>query len=256
MAKRFFSPIDLTGTINDSVPVPERSFKWSGDEGTILVGLKGGNVKLAVGQEQVALCYNGTSNTLLDGQVVYISGAQGQRPSVALASANSEVTSSKTLGVVTENIEPEADGFITTFGLVKGINTSSFSPGSPLWLSTTAGQITSTMPTPPNHSVFIGYCVKSHASAGEIFVKIQNGYEIGELHDVKITTPSDGEILQYNSALSVWENVSPPDGVNPYPTQTGNSGKFLQTNGINVLWANVDLSSKADINSPTFTVYR
>lgn len=51
---------------------------------------------------------------------------------------------------------------------------------------------------------------------------------------------------------SQWVILSPAQ-INPYPSQTGNSGKFLSTDGAAVTWQNVDLSSKANINSPTFT---
>lgn len=232
MARRFFTPIDLTGTINENISAPERSIKWSDGEGTLEVGLKGNNVKLSVGQEEVALCYNGTGNTLYEGQVVYISGAQGQRPRISLASASSESTSSKTFGIVTETINSGAEGFVCTFGIVRGINTSTFSEGSALWLSTTPGQITGTMPSAPNHAVFIGYCLKSHASSGQIFVKIQNGYELQELHNVSINSLQDNDILQYNSSSQLWENVQfSQDPIVPsgaaYPTISLSNGELF-----------------------------
>jgi hypothetical protein len=195
----------------DSVP-SVGSLVWNDGEGTLDLGLKGGNVTLNIGQEEVALCYNGTGSTLTSGTVVYVSGAQGQRPSLAKASASSESTSSKTFGVVTENILNGAEGFVATFGIVRGLNTSAFSEGSALWLSTTAGQITTTMPTQPNHGVFIGYCIRQHASSGQIFVKIQNGYELEELHNVLITSPSSGQTLVYDAANSVWKNQTPSGG--------------------------------------------
>ncbi len=143
MSKRFFTPIDLTGTIGGT-SAPERSIKWSDGEGTLEVGLKGGNVKLAVGQEELALCYNGTGSTLAKGTVVYISGAQGQRPSISKASASSETTSSKTFGIVAEEISNGAEGLVCTSGIVRGVNTSTFTEGQALWLSTTAGLVSST----------------------------------------------------------------------------------------------------------------
>jgi hypothetical protein len=274
MSKRFFTPIDLTGTIGGT-SAPERSIKWSDGEGTLEVGLKGGNVKLAVGQEQLALCYNGTGSTLTKGTVVYISGAQGQRPSISKASASSESTSSKTLGVVAEAINNGSEGLVCTSGIVREVNTSTFTEGQALWLSTTAGLISSTMPTQPNHSVFIGYCIKSNASSGQIFVKIQNGYELDELHNVLITSPTTGQTLKYNSATGLWENGSISGGVfevfyqadspsSPQlgdiwvesdvdvpeydnisintlvPNQSGNSGKYLTTNGTSVSWNTVN----------------
>lgn len=288
MAKRFFTPIDLTGTISGA-SAPERAIKWNDGEGTLEVGLKGGNVKLPVGQEEITLCYNGTGSTLDKGTVVYISGAQGQRPSISKASASSESTSSKTFGVVSENIANGAEGFVTTFGVVSNVNTSSFTEGSALYLSTTAGGIVSTPQTAPNHSVFIGYCLKSNASSGRIFVKVQNGYELEELHNVLITSPSTGQVLEYDSATGLWKNSNPAEGavfevfyqndapVSPQlgdiwvdanedlpdydsisidvlvPNQSGNSGKYLTTNGSTVSWASVDLSSYAPLSSPSLT---
>lgn len=250
MAKRFFTPIDLTGTISTS-SAPERAIKWNDGEGTLEVGLKGGNIKLPVGQEEVSLCYNGTGETLTKGTVVYISGAQGQRPRISKASASSETTSSKTFGVVSENIANGAEGFVTTFGAVSNINTSSFTEGSALWLSTTAGEITQTAPSPPNHSVFVGYCLKTNQNAGRIFVKVQNGYELEELHNVSITSLQDKDILQYNSSTQLWENSPAPKTIvasgSSYPnTELSNGQLFYNTsNGrmavyFNSVWKEFD----------------
>ena len=242
MSRRFFTPIDLTGTINESIAAPERSIKWSDGEGTLELGLKGNNVKLSVGQEEVALCYNGTGNTIYEGQVVYISGAQGQRPRVELASASSESSSSKTFGVVSESISAGQEGFVCTFGIVRGLNTSSFTEGAALWLSTTPGTLTQTMPQAPNHAVFVGYSIKSHDNAGQIFVNIQNGYELQELHNVSISSLQDNDVLQYNASTQLWENsplesVEAPDPIVPsgstYPTTSLSNGELFYntTNG-------------------------
>lgn len=191
-----------------TVPVSDvAKLVWDNGEGTLTFGLKGGNVDLNIGQEQVALCYNGTGSTLTDGQVVYISGAQGQRPRISLAQANTESSSSKALGIVTETIANGAEGFITTFGMVNNVDTSAFTAGQALWLSpTVAGGLTATKPTSPNHLVFIGYAVSINASSGKIFVNPQNGYEFDELHDVLITSKADNDIITYNGSSSVWVN--------------------------------------------------
>lgn len=209
---------------------------WNSGEGTLDLGLKGGNVTLNLGQEEVALCYNGTGATLTEGTVVYVVGAQGQRPRIAKASASSESSSSKTFGVVTENIANGAEGFVTTFGIVRGLNTSAYAEGTALWLSTTAGEFTTTMPTQPNHGVFIGYCIRQHATSGQIFVNIQNGYEIQELHNVLITNVQDEDILAYDSTTGLWKNVPVPVSL---PDQTGHSGEYLTTDGTNASWSPV-----------------
>jgi hypothetical protein len=190
----------------DSIASAVGRLTWNDGEGTLNFGLKGGNLDLQIGQENIALCYNGTGSEITKGSVVYISGAQGQRPSISLADADTEATSSKTFGIVAENILNGAEGFVATFGVVPGVNTSGFTAGQALWLSSTAGQLTNVKPTQPAHSVFIGYCLHVNESSGRIFVNPQNGYEIEELHNVLISTPADNHILSYDNATSLWKN--------------------------------------------------
>jgi hypothetical protein len=218
------------------------SLVWNDGEGTLDLGLKGGNVTLNLGQEEVALCYNGTGSTLTNGTVVYISGAQGQRPSIAKSSASGESTSSKTFGVVIENIANGQEGFVATFGVVRGLNTSAYAEGAALWLSTTAGQITTTMPTQPNHSVFIGYCVRQHSTSGQIFVKIQNGYELEELHNVLITSPTSDQVLGYDSNTGLWKNIDQSGGTvsgivesgSQYPDEVPSGTLFFNTSTLSL----------------------
>lgn len=180
---------------------------WQDGEGTLGFGLEGGNITLAVGQEEVQLVYNGTGSTLTAGQVVYINGAQGQRVTVALADADMESTSSKTIGVVAESIANGAEGFICTSGMLRNVDTSAFTQGAPLYLSGTPGGLTATKPSAPQHMVFVGWCVKSNASSGQIFVKVQNGYELDELHNVAITNPQNKDALVYDSTTGLWKNT-------------------------------------------------
>jgi hypothetical protein len=194
--------LDTTPGVSASVG----RFIWDDGDGTAHITLKGGNVDLSIGQEEVALCYNGSGSAMSDGQVVYIAGAQGQRPDIRLADSSTESSSTKTFGVVTEPIADGEEGFVATFGLVKGIDTEDFAEGAALWLSASAGVFTDEMPQSPDHAVFIGYAVKSHASSGQIFVNIQNGYEIEELHNVLITSASANDVLRYNAASGLWVN--------------------------------------------------
>jgi hypothetical protein len=217
---------------SDAISSAIGRLNWDDGEGTLTLGLKGGNVNLQLGQEMVALCYNGTGSTITNGSVVYISGAQGQRPSITLADADTEATSSKVFGVVAENIASGSEGFVATFGIVNGLDTSGFSAGQSLWLSSTAGQLTNVRPTQPAHSVFIGYCLHVNASSGRIFVNPQNGYELEELHNVLITSPSDKQALTYEASSGLWKNTS----VDSLPSQTGNAGKYLTTDGTLASW--------------------
>lgn len=183
---------------------------WNDTDGTLEFQLKGGNVTLQVGQEQVLRVTNQSGSTMVDGQVVYITGSTGNHVTVTLAQANSEATSSKTIAVVTETIANNNSGFATTSGLVRGLNTSALTEGAAIWLSPTVpGGLTTTKPQAPDHAVLIGWCVKQHATVGVIYVHIANGYEVDELHDVKITgTPAAGSLLIRNATAALWENAT------------------------------------------------
>jgi hypothetical protein len=72
--------------------------------------------------------------------------------------------------------------------------------------------LTATEPVSPAHSVFIGWVAISNANNGRVILHIQNGYELDELHDVLITTPTDGQVLAYEASTSLWKNVTPSGG--------------------------------------------
>ena len=190
---------------------------WNDADGTLDLGVKGGNVTLQVGQEQLIRVVNKTGANLLEAnyQVVKISGAQGQRPKVGLAQANNDLNSADTIGLVTETILNNEEGFVTNSGMVRNINTTgslqgeTWADGDVLYVSgTTAGAITNVKPQAPIHTVIVGFVIYAHANQGKIFVKVDNGYEIDELHNVKIDSVADKNVLRYNTSLGVWENVA------------------------------------------------
>jgi hypothetical protein len=149
---------------------------------------------------------NAEAVTITKGQVVYIFGASGDRASVKLAKNTSDTFSSKTLGIVRADIAAGAAGWITTQGQVSGINLGAYSPGDILWLDSVAGGFTKNKPVAPYHSVFVGVVERANAGNGLIYVKPQNGQELGELHDTKITSPTNNQVLAYTAATDIWEN--------------------------------------------------
>jgi hypothetical protein len=189
--------------------------KWNDADGTLDIGMKGGNVTLQVGQEQLIRVVNKTDANLLESEyrVVKISSAQGQRPSVILAKADSDPNSTNTVGLVTENIDNNQEGFVTTSGFVREIDTTgslqgeTWSDGNILYLSgASAGYLTNIKPSAPTHTVIVGFVTYAHQNHGKIYVKVDNGYEIDELHNVDITSPTNNQSLLYNSSASVWQN--------------------------------------------------
>ena len=149
---------------------------------------------------------NAESVTITKGQVVYIFGASGDRASVKLAKNTSDTFSSKTLGIVRADIAAGQAGWITTQGQVSGINLGAYSPGDILWLDSVAGGFTKVKPVAPKHGVFVGGVERANAGNGLIYVKPQNGVELDELHNVKITSPTNNQVLSYTAATGIWEN--------------------------------------------------
>lgn len=194
--------LDLSGT----VPLGVGRFQWNSSFGTPEVGLIGGNVTAHIGQHVHAYVTNAEGSPLVKGDVVYLFGASGDRASVKKAINTADPTSAKTLGVVAEAITTGGQGFVTVFGVVDKLNLSAYSPGDTLWLSASAGKFTSVKPSAPNHTVFIGVVERANAGNGQLFVNVQNGYELGELHDVLINGIADNHIISYNQSASLWLN--------------------------------------------------
>jgi hypothetical protein len=178
-------------------------YSWSGTQWIKLGGASGDTATVVK-----AYVTNAEAVTITKGQVVYIFGAQGDRASVKLAKNTSDTFSSKTLGVVRADIAAGAAGWITTQGQVGGINLGAYTPGDILWLDSVPGGFTKVKPISPLHSVFVGVVERANVGNGLIYVKPQNGQELGELHDTKITSPTNNQVLAYTAATDIWENKS------------------------------------------------
>lgn len=185
---------------------------WNTDEATVDVYLSA-DVTLQLGQELHVFARNESGSTITNGTVVKVTGASGNKPTIELADASTEGGSAPTIGVATQDFSNNSSGYITTAGLVRGLNTSSFTEGVPIYLGSN-GTFTATQPTSPNHLVHIGWVTRSHATEGAILVHVNNGWEIDELHDVLIGTKTNGDLLRWNSASSVWENFADGTGSN------------------------------------------
>jgi len=214
--------------------------EWNNTLGSSQTLLKGGNVSLKNGVDLVARIVNKVSpNTTLTKaayQAVRISGAQGGRLAVALAQANNDTNSADTIGIVTETIATNQEGFILTVGQLENINTTgslqgeTWVDGDVLYLSpTTAGRLTNIKPTgATGHIVVVGYVEYAHANNGSIYVKVMNGWELDELHNVYIDNPVNNNVLTYESSTSLWKNKTVATALGYTPA---NAATTLTING-------------------------
>jgi len=152
---------------------------------------------------------NQSGSTIPAGSIVYISGATGNRPLITLAQANNDANSAQTMGFTKTAIADNGFGYVIVRGELENIDTSALTEGVQLYLSPTiAGTWTTTKPSAPQHLVYVGIVVRAHPTQGIILVAVQNGYEMDELHDVKITSVSNGQVLKYDSAQGLWVNAT------------------------------------------------
>lgn len=185
----------------------------------------------ASADKMVTVGRNSTGATLYKGTIVYISGSTGNRPNFVKAQANAESTSAGTFGVIEADIPNNSDGNCVTIGTINDLDTRSSAPhpftsdtladGDTIYLSpTTAGYVTNVKPYAPSHLVYIGKVVRTSPTNGTIVYRIQNGYELDELHDVAAQTPSNNDVLSFETSTQIWKPKSIPTllGFTPVPT--------------------------------------
>lgn len=176
---------------------------------------------------------NSTGSPLLKGSIVYVSGSNGNHVQVSLAQAIGDITSARTIGWVADTIPNNTEGLIMVEGYLTGLNTQGITAGAQLYLSPTVpGGFTQTKPVAPDHMVYVGVAVKISAGDGHVYVKVQNGYELDELHDVKITSPVNNQVLTYDSATDLWVNATnPADGVTSITASSPLTGGTITSTG-------------------------
>jgi len=209
---------------------------WDTTNQTLDLGIGAGSVNALLGVDSHVLGRNTTGSTITRGQVVRVNGASAGNLTVALAQGNTDPSTANTIGIAAETIANNATGMVITSGLLRDLNTSTFATGDLLYISpTTAGLLVNTLPTAPNHAVRMGYVVSAHPSNGIIYVAVNNGYELNELHDVQYpTTPATNDFLVY--VTNRWENQSAATartsmGLGTLATQNGTfSGTSSGTN--------------------------
>jgi hypothetical protein len=201
-------------------------------------------ITVNLGKEQLLEVRNGESSTIVNGTVVFISGAQGNLPAAYRASRVYAVDQAdKVIGIATHDIAHNQAGYITTFGLVHDLNTQAFDEGSQLFLGT-GGLFTTTPPTPPDHVVYLGMVTRQHPNDGHILVNVRIGQEIEELCNTSVSGLQSGQALVYDSSRFVWRNQNIV-----LPSQTGNfittsqTGEFYPASNPSGFITGVDLTS-------------
>lgn len=200
---------------------------WNADEETLDLIQNGSTLQL--GQELQVHARNNTGSLISNGTVVMATGTLGASGRITVAPYDNTTDVKYVVGVTTEDIADGTDGKVTSFGKVRGVNTSSWSEGSVLY-TTTNGNLTSTVPTTGVKKA-IAFVVNSHATNGTLMVRVNNIDEMKVEHGETAYGWGDhaGLYMDINAVT--------------LPDQTGHAGQFLQTDGTNADWATVSLEA-------------
>ena len=185
---------------------------WNTAEGTLDLGLNHGGVVLQIGQELHYRVTNQSGADIPDGTLVAFVGTTGNSGKLLIDVYDGTQASKAILGLTTETIINGANGYVTSFGKVRGIQTNganyseTWVDGDILYPSPTG--LTKILPQAPAAKQPIAVVVNAHGSNGELFVRVQSGTTLGEDELVQLASLTDGDVLQYDSTDGRFENRS------------------------------------------------
>jgi hypothetical protein len=250
--------VDLLGfDLAAAEEVSTGQLAWNADEGTLELGKLNG-VSNYLGAETMVLCRN-NSNTvaIAKGTAVMFVGTVGNsgRLKVAPMVANGTLPGYVFLGVTDQSIAGASDGYVSVFGKIRGINTSTYADGDILWCNpAVAGGFTTTEPQAPNLKLAVAAVINA-ANNGSIFVRATTGSRLQDLHDVEANgNKDDGDVLTWSATAGRWEPaVLPLPPISPLLlSQQVIAENYTITSGYNGVSAgDVDVAATYTVTVPS-----
>ena len=171
-----FDSLDMTPLGNGSQPAYQEGVVFYDSENhTLSLYNDEADLTLQLGQEEFLRVRNNTGATIQNGTAVLINGVHGNSaPTVSGAIATSEADS-QVVGIATHSIEDSSFGYVTTYGIVRDVDTSAFSAGDEIFLSATQiGSGVAVAPAIPNYKISLGHVINSASSNGSMLVQVGN----------------------------------------------------------------------------------
>ena len=186
---------------------------WDNTDGALSVYNAEADITLQVGQESWVRVSNKTGAIITNGTPVRIIGAQGDVPKIVKAQSvqvsGSALGDNQIIGIATHDIEDNSIGYVTTQGLTRGVNTSAFTDGDLLFVSSSAGLLTNVIPQAPFEVIQVGICIKAGpGGSGEIFVFPTQPIDFGDLASAERGIYQYGDIWSYvqSGSVGVWRH--------------------------------------------------
>jgi hypothetical protein len=201
---------------------------WDSTQGTLNLGLTA-TKHIHIGEESLFRVRNTTGTTIGKGTALYASGVESSgRIQVTPYVADGTIREVRFMGLASESIADGVNGFVQHFGHIRDLDTrgtssTAISVGDETWA---AGDILYVHPTvpgkltnvAPRHAIVVALLIVRHQTTGWLFVRSSSGGHIGDIHDIVLTSPTDGQFLRYDSASTSWVN----DTINLGTDTTGN----------------------------------
>ena len=250
--------LNYTGTTS------EGRLSWNSTDATLDLGMGGGNVTQQIGQEIYYRVKNQSGATISNGRVVRNAGSVGASGRILgeYMIADGTYPFAKTLGIATEDILNGSDGLVTEFGVVRGLNTTgslygeSWSDGDVLYVSSTIpGGLTNVEPQAPNQILEMGVVLFSNVGNGSIFVDRHLSTKLGNISDVQTTGATNGDLIVYNSATTVWDYSKTLTGdydINGTLSATTLDGSILLSGGTNLITIIESLDTNTFVSGGTY----
>jgi hypothetical protein len=193
--------------------MPKGSLYWHEEHQTLHLSLDN-EVELDIGQEEHYPAVINTSGVQINrGELVMVTGVQGDKLAIAKAVTDGTVSFDYIIGVAAHNIPNTSDNAtIIKFGYVGPFNTNSYAVGTILYPDPTVnGGLTDVRPNAPGYRIPIAIVTKQ-GTGGKILVRMSTPSTLGESDsNVQFNDLQDEDILVYNNSASIWENESLQD---------------------------------------------
>jgi len=175
------------------------------------------NVSQPVGESQYY--YIKASATITKGQLIMFDGAVGASGVLKGKPATGVTNGQLIMGVAAESIANNDFGLVSSFGLVRGFNTSgapygeTWADGDILYYNPSfAGGLTKTQPLAPIPHIVVAAVVNAATGgSGSVFVRIQAEPLVSQLSDVLVSSIANNDLLVYDSTDQRWENKQATD---------------------------------------------
>jgi len=208
--------IEFDTTFSPSASLPTGSLYWHEEHQTLHLSLEN-EVSLDLGQEEhYPPVFNNSGVQINRGELVMVTGVQGDKLTIAKAVTDGTVSFDYIIGVAAHNILNGSDNAtIIKFGYVTPVNTNSYEVGTILYPSSTVdGGLTDVKPNAPGYRVPIAIVTKQ-GTGGKILVRMNTPSALGESDsNVQFNNLENDDLLVYNSASSIWLNTPSDDIVN------------------------------------------